>query len=239
LNLTRIATVVGLAAAVLSAADDIEPEHGKLNTGDAATLDTGGVEIGFGCGWEPGSSGVGPGLAAGALANLDFGLGLGWTMNDDRSRGFGDVDLSGHHLFLQLGAPVMDVAVISGVTLSTGDTAAGFGQGYSSRDNSLAASADFVRLSANAEMALALPIDAAGAGSTPDASLALGCQVTDWLQPEGEVNYGRELADGAEGGLAIAAGLVAPLTDLLLVKGGVSRPAPDRTATGRGRSFRV
>lgn len=222
--------VTGACLMAAPAESQFCPEHGKLATGDASTIDPRGVEVELGYSLEGGAHGIGLDLGVGMIENLDLGLGTEFAIDGD-ARGFGDIGVGGRWRFLQIDAPRLELAVSTGTTVPTG--AAEIGQGYWSWDNALAASADFTRLTANAELRFGLPVNAGEAGSALGANLALGWQFADWLQPEVELNYERELLADGENELALTAGLILLLSDLLMVKAGVMRGLTgDDPATG-------
>ncbi len=230
-------------------------EHAKLNTADASPVDPGHYEVEIGCSWTQAKrawdgdgaahsrglareQAVGPTLTVGIMENVDVSIGLDylWLRDDDNAapttgEGFGDFSFGGRYRFFTSGKYRIEAAWISGFTAPTGnhgnDDELGASQEFWSWDNSLVVSKDWEHWTMNAELGWSLPFgekrdDDRG---TLIANLAAGYQILEWLQPEVELNYSREYANGEadESALAVTAGLVMPINDCLRVNLGVQQ----------------
>jgi hypothetical protein len=231
-----LALLLATPAATL-AAD--APEHGKAATADASPVDAGGVEaeLGYAPVWnvrsaargfeaaERGSThGFAATVTAGVLPDVDVKLSGGFASTHDaasagptRGSGLTDATVGARWRFLNLEGPALELAATADLVMPVGSrgtgSALGLTQDFWSARGALVASKDFGALTANGELALATPVsgDAAGLRSVAQANAAVGYQLTDWLQPELELNYTHQAAVGADAQvLAVTAGVVAP-----------------------------
>lgn len=193
------------------------PEHGKLYTGDASTLDPGKVELEFGFAHRAGTNTNGMTLTVGLADNFDLGSSLKYVWMPGGNRGFGDMTLNARWRFLRFLSETGEVAFGPGVTVPVGNAGVGTGQGFWSWNNALTATVDLAPLTMNYELGLMLPLHKQfGTGIEFSGNGALGWQALDWLQPEIEANY-------AAGDWTLTAGAIAPLSKLLLVKIGIQK----------------
>jgi hypothetical protein len=232
--------------------EPVRPEHGKAVTADATPADPGSVEveIAYGPSWwaNGGELEARPGsmqplvlsVAVGVLPDVDVKAALGWaTVHQDvepgaagagpgRGSGQTDAALGARWRFLSLEAPAVDVAVIAGATIPTGarTTAASLGttQGYWSVGGALVASADWGRWTGNAELGLVVPLGGQRGDDvgTVVANLAVGHQLTPWVQPALELNYQHGFEAGPapdEEALWATAAAVVPVAPARLVVG--------------------
>jgi hypothetical protein len=218
-----LSTPVGQAVA-----EELRPEHGKINTGDATPVAAGVVEIEVGYapswtvrrGWGSFDDSAtaydhafGLQVTWGPIDALDFSLATGYAFvydagNDDArpgpTKGHGHLDdsITGRYRFLSTGP--LDLAITTGVTLPTGAESSprllGTCQGYVSWDSALVTSADAGRATGNLELGVSLPL---GPGreevrAVALANLAGGYHVLAWLQPELELNYERDVSVGSD-----------------------------------------
>lgn len=207
------------------AAEEAQPEHGKLNTADASPVDPGHVELEFGYGgthsrrcWDEHGNGAGRGrrmdhaaglsLTVGVVDNLDLSLAgcYLWLRDDDAEPDHGedwaDLEFGARYRFLNCEEHHLELAWIAGFTLPTGsrDCAReiGAGQRYWSCGQALALTKDWGRWTTNAEVGYALPFGEHrdDARGELGVNLACGYQALPWLQPELELNYAREFVKG-------------------------------------------
>ncbi len=183
-------------------------------------------------------------FATGITDNVDVGVAAGyhWVRDDDNDYDeldgefgprhgdhFGDLEFGARYRFLNLEPQRFEMAWIAGFTAPTGSDNCrreiGTSQEYWSLDQSLVASKDWGRLTANAEAGYSLPFgeDRDDSRGTAALNLAAGYQALDWLQPELELNYEREFVkdDYDPELIAGTAGLVMALSDTVSAKAGV------------------
>jgi hypothetical protein len=238
LRIAALAAVLTAAAARADDSSDGPPpgpDHGKMATEDATPVGEGVLEVeaayspsranhGWG-GFERSEHAHAHGwsltAAYGVSEHLDVKLGLGAgyvvDLNDPggatRGSGLTDVVLGARWRFLASAARALDLAVTTAMVAPSGESASddsiGMSQGYWSVRNALVASKDWGRATANAALALTLPVgggagDLRGAGS---ANLAFGYAVTGWLQPIAEVGYDLVRDGGTQERVALTAGL--------------------------------
>lgn len=191
-------------------------------------------------------------LTAGLVKNLDVAISSSYNWLRDKSNdydgdgnpgpttgnGIGDTGISARYRFIQSEAYSLDVAYIGGFTIPTGERSEashlGASQEYWSLNQTLVASKDWGKWTANADAGFSLPFgDRKGAArGALNADLGVGYQILPWLQPEAELNYARDFvanADDAET-LAVTAGLVMPICDRLRVNAGVQQAVWGRNA---------
>lgn len=191
-------------------------------------------------------------ITAGIVNNFDIAIGSGynWLRDEDNDydgdgnpnpttgNGLGDLDLHARYRFIRDDAQSLDVAYIGGVTIPTGDrngeSRLGGSQEFWSLNQTLVASKDWGKGTANLAAGFALPFgDRKGAArGTFYADLGIGYQILPWLQPEAEVNFARDFvsqADDAET-LAVTGGLVMPVNDRLRINAGVQQAVWGRNA---------
>lgn len=144
---------------------------------------------------------------------------------------FGDLDLSGRYRFFESKEQSLEFAYIAGLTIPTGSSSSreeiGTSQEFWSFNQTLVASKDWGKWTANADIGYALPFGdkRENARGTFNADVAIGYQVLPWLQPEVELNYGHDFLTDEEDSdvLAVTAGLVMPITDRLRVNLGMQQ----------------
>jgi hypothetical protein len=210
-----------LAAALARASgageDSPAPDHGKVATEDATPAGAGTLEVeaaysptfthrGSGS-FERSARGHSHALTLAALYgvadDLDVKISGGFGYLVDRTdlagptRGSGGSDLAFGTKLRLLANPAraLDLAMVTTFVAPTGAEEAsdrlGLTQGYWSMRNALVASKDWGRTTANAELALTVPVSR-GAGDLVggvSANAALGHAFVSWLQPLLEVNY--------------------------------------------------
>jgi hypothetical protein len=195
---------------------------------------------------------VGIALTAGLVDNVDIAVatGPGWLRDKDydfdgdgltdadTGRGLGDTEIGLRWRFYQSPERALDLAWIGGFTIPTGSKSdfgeIGTSQEFWSFNQTLAASRDWGRWTGNAALGYALPFgDRRGdAQGTLTLDVAIGYQLLDWLQPELELNYARDLVahDADSELLAATFGLVMPVSDDWRVNAGIQHGLWGRTA---------
>ncbi len=185
-------------------------------------------------------------LTVGLLKNLDANISAPYRWIKDKDNdyddadgidgpvngnGFGDISFSGRYRFFASESLGMKAGYIGGFTAPTGSRNSrkqiGTGQEYWSWDQQLVAVKSWVPWTANGAIGFALPFgdrrgDARGAFT---ADIAGGYQLKDWIIPVFELNYAREFLadDNDEQSLAMTAGFVMPVHDLLSVNAGIQQ----------------
>lgn len=152
----------------------------------------------------------------------------------EAGRHLGDMDLAFRHRFYS--GHNLDIAWLGGFTAPSGSSSTereiGTSQEYWSLNQTLAASMDFGRWTFNADGGYTLPFGGkrGQARGTMNTDIALGCQVTSWLQPEMELNYSREFISQADSSRFLAAtlGLVMPFSERWRVNTGHQIPLSGR-----------
>jgi hypothetical protein len=211
------------------------PDHGKMATEEATPIGDGAIEIE--AAYSPSLTSHGSGsfdrsahghshgysLAVfyGVTEHLDVKVGGGFGYVVDLSeaagptRGVGSSDLviGTRWRFLADADRALDLTVATTVVAPTGDDGSydslGLSQGYWSVRNALVASKDWGRATANAELALTLPVGG-GAGALRGggcANLAFGYAFLPWFQPIAEVNYDVVRDGGTAERVALTAGI--------------------------------
>jgi hypothetical protein len=238
LRLTLLAAALAAALAAPAARGHGEPpapDHGKVATEDATPVGAGVVEVEAAYspnvtnrGWgsfersaHAHAHGFSLSAAYGVSEDLDLkvGLGAGYVVDlsdpagATRGSGLTDVVLGARWRFLADAARALDLAVTTAVVAPTGEDASddsiGMSQGHWSVRNALVASKDWGRATANAAVALTLPVGG-GAGeleAAGSASLAFGYALAPWLQPMLEVGYDAVRDGGTQERVAVTAGL--------------------------------
>jgi hypothetical protein len=137
--------------------------------------------------------------------------------------------------FLSLASQALELALTADAVVPVGSphtsTRVGMTQKYWSARGALVATKDLGRLTANGELAWAVPVsgDAGGLRSTAQANAALGYELWPGLQPELEVNYQASVGRGSHV-LGVTAGLVASFGDGYRVVGAAQRGLWGRNA---------
>jgi hypothetical protein len=185
-------------------------------------------------------------VAAGVVENFDVAVSGNYAWLKDKENdfdendallgpasghNFGDLDLSGRYRFFESKELGLEFAYIAGFTIPTGSSSSrreiGTSQEFWSFNQTLVASKDWGKLTANADIGYALPMGdkRENARGTFNADVAVGYQVLPWLQPEIELNYGHDFLTDEEDSdlLAITAGLVMPITDRLRINLGMQQ----------------
>lgn len=234
--------------------EEAGPEHGKINTPDASPVDPGHVEVessytyshakrfwdGSGSSRDRGRAReqvLGLAVTAGVVENFDIALGGSyvWLKDADNAPGperghdLGDIELSGRYRFFE--GHDLELAYIGGLTLPTGSSSGsdeiGTSQEFWSFNQTLAASKDWEKWTANAAVGYALPLGGKreNARGTFNADMAVGYQILPWLQPEIELNYCHDYLENEEASEVLAAtiGLVMPINDELRINTGVQQ----------------
>ncbi len=184
-------------------------------------------------------------LTAGILDNLDVNIGGSYDWLKDKANDyddsdalfgpvkgdhFGDISFGARYRFLNNESYKLELAYSTGFTAPTGswngEKEIGTGQEYWSWDQTLEASKDWGKWTANADVGFALPFgDRLGsARGTFNADIAAGYQILPWLQPELEVNYSRDfVADDDAYVLALTGGFVMPINERFRLNTGIQR----------------
>jgi hypothetical protein len=211
------------------------PDHGKMATEDATPVGEGVLEVE--AGWAPSLTAHGSGpfeesahahshgysftAAYGVSEHLDVkvGLGAGYLVDlsdpagPTRGSGLSDLLLAARWRFLASDARALDLAVTTALVAPTGDDGSddslGLSQGYWSLRNALVASKDWGRATANAAIALTLPVggDAGALDLAGCASVAFGYAVVPWLQPIAEASYDAVRDGDTQHRLSLTAGV--------------------------------
>jgi hypothetical protein len=232
-----LALAVALAGAQVPAAvcaQDATPDHGKAATEEATPVGDGAIEIEaaynptftnpgggvFERAVEARTHAFSIGVFYGVTEHLDVKVSSGFADTQDtsdlagptRGRGSTDVVLGSRWRFLAHAERALDVTIATTVVVPTGreeqGDALGLTQGYWSLRNALVASKDWGRTTANAELAVTLPVSG-GAGDLVGslcANLAFG-YATGWFQPIAEVNYDATRDGVTQQRLALTAGV--------------------------------
>lgn len=232
LLLAALATGALLPAA--ARAEAAPPDHGKMATEEATPVGDGAIEVeaayapsltnrGAG-GFERSAHGhthsASLGVFYGVSEHLDVKVSGGFADTLDRTnlagptRGSGATDLvvGTRWRFLADAQRALDVTLATTVVAPTGlretSEALGLTQGYWSLRNALVASKDWGRTTANAELALTLPVsgDAGDLKGVASANLAFG-YAASWFQPIAEVNYEAARDAVTQQRLALTAGV--------------------------------
>lgn len=233
------AALVLLAPSARGAPDEAArpagPDHGKVATEEATPIGDGAIEVeaaycptltsrGSG-GFEQSARGHSHAFSIavlyGVTEHLDVKVAGGFGYAVDRSdlagptRGSGASDLAigARWRLLADVTRALDVTVATSLVVPTGARATpddlGLTQGYWSLRSALVASKDWGRTTANAELALTLPVTG-GAGDLDgavSANLALGHAFVSWFQPIAEVNHDVVRDATLQQRLAITAGV--------------------------------
>ena len=189
---------------------------------------------------------IGLTVTVGVFENLDIAVsgGYSWLRDDDNNfdenagimgpftgNGLTDMEVSGRYRFYNNQEQHLEIAYIGGVILPTGTSSdqdeIGTSQEFWSINQTLVASKDWDRLTLNGDIGFALPIGGKrqNARGTLNLDLALGYQVLPWLQPEVELNYSHDYVEDESDAqtLAVTAGLVMPINEMLRVNIGVQQ----------------
>lgn len=230
--------------------DDAAVDHGKAFTGDATPVEPGHVEIelAYAPAWWSIAGAVDrqsgeqhPAVAAlgvGLLRDVDLRLAAGWAMVQAtpgapgapvHGAGLADATVAVRWRFLSLADPAVDLAVTAAVTVPTGARTTPERLGTSreswSLGGALLASADWGRFTVGTELGFSAPLAPRASNDVGllVCNVAVGFQVTSWLQPELELNYQHEVELGEERDervLWATAALVVPVDGVRLLVGG-------------------
>jgi hypothetical protein len=149
--------------------------------------------------------------------------------------GLSDAAVGARWRFLSLAPQSLELALTADAVVPVGSphtsTRVGMTQKYWSARGALVATKDLGRLTANGELAWAVPVsgDAGGLRSTAQANAALGYELWPGLQPELEANYQASVGPGSQV-LGVTAGLVVSFGDGYRVAGAVQRGVWGRNA---------
>ena len=211
------------------------PDHGKVATDDATPAGAGALEVeaaygpslthAGGGGFEPAAHAHSHAFTLSVLygvtdqLDLKVGGGFGYVMDEadptgpTRGAGMSDLTLGSRWRFLTLADQALELMLTTTVLAPVGHqddgTSLGISQGYWTVRNGLVASKDWGRLTANAELALTLPVGA-GAGALlwgGCGNLAVGYEIVSWLQPFAEANYDLQRDGDTHQRLALTAGI--------------------------------
>ncbi len=211
------------------------PDHGKVATDDATPAGAGALEVEAAYGpslTHAGGGSFDPAAHAhshaftlavlyGVTDQLDLmvGGGFGYVMDETdptgptRGAGMSDLTLGSRWRFLALADQALDLMLTTAVVAPVGhqddETSVGLSQGYWSVRNGLVASKDWGRITANAELALTLPLGAGAGGLLLGGcgNLAVGYEIVSWLQPFAEANYDLQRDGDTHQRLALTAGI--------------------------------
>lgn len=218
-----------------AAAPAAGPDHGKMATEEATPVGGGAIEVEVAYGPTLTHRGTGDfdpsghahahaftlGVFYGLTEHLDVKVasGVGYAMDRSdalgptRGSGMTDLVLGSRWRFLALAERALDLTLATTVVAPTGleqtSTSLGLTQGYWSLRNALVASKDWGRATANAELALTVPVGG-GAGELDGvscANLAVGYALVSWFQPLVEVNYDLARDATTQQRLALTAGV--------------------------------
>ncbi len=211
------------------------PDHGKAVTDDATPAGAGALEVEAAYGPSLTHAGFGPFDPAahahshaftltvlyGVTDHLDLqiGGGFGHVMDESdpagptRGTGMADLTLGSRWRFLAIPERALDVMLTTTVIAPAGHqadgTSLGLSQGYWSVRNGLVASRDWGRTTADAELALTLPLGGGAAGLlwAGCGNVAVGYELVSWLQPFAEANYDLQRDGDMHQRLALTAGI--------------------------------
>jgi len=235
--------------------DDWTPEQGKLNTADASPVDSGKYELEFGYGfsiakhaWDINGKtqgrhlarekSIGFALTYGVINDIDVSVALDYLWVRDEENIFpvtgdniGDLSLSGRWRFFSLEKYSLGAAWVSGFTIPSGsddnEIELGTSQGFWSWENVLVIDKNWGRGTVNADVGYSLPFgtDRNNARGTFIADFAAGYHIFDWLQPEFELNYSKDLMRNNSDSerLGVTAGFIIPIAESVGIKTGVQQ----------------
>lgn len=187
--------------------------------------------------WE-----IGPVLTYGVRDDLDLGIGFGyaWLRDKDsglqRGQGLTDVAVSAKWCFYEDKDLGLAMAYLPTLTIPTGEqssaTRLGPGQEFWSLDTRFAVVKDWSeRWSSNLDFGYESAFgDREDFRGSLSANMALGYQFLPWLQPELELNYNHDLIanDRDADWVAVTAGVVLPVSELLCVRTGIQQAVAGR-----------
>jgi hypothetical protein len=253
-GVSLVAVFLTLGAA--TRADEIATcEHAKLNTQDATTLDEGAweVELSYGLlqsrhefrnSWGRGrrpyyrEEALGLGVTYGLAEDLSVGGALGYmgiydrTAADPMVSGWTDLSLEAKWRFFEDTARRLEVAYTPSLSLPTGG--AGVTDDFVVLYNGIAVSTDWTdRLTSNFDFGYAHAFGARRGDyrGTVSANAALGYHVTDWLQPEVELNYAHDFAHSSDADLlAVTLGAIICVHENVRLDVGVQQALAGRNA---------
>jgi hypothetical protein len=212
------------------------PDHGKMGTEEATPVGDEAWEIEAAYNPTINSRGMGSferaahghvhgfSLAGfyGVTEHLDLKVGAGFTSVYDetnlgtgptRGSGVTDVVLGSRWRFVADATRALDLCYASTLVVPTGreerEDALGVTQGYWSWRNALVASKDWGRTTANAELAVTVPVggDSGDLLGGLSANLAVGRALISWFQPFAEINYDAARDGVTQQRLAATAGI--------------------------------
>jgi hypothetical protein len=232
--------------------ETITPEHGKINTGDPSPVDPGHYEIEMDYGYlkarrafnERGhSSDRGLYHVRELALTLTIGLVDDWDMyfglpviriedhDSDPNRGsdIADISLGARYRFINNEGNHLEIAYTAGFIAPTGsdesENEIGTSQEFWSLEQAVILTKDWGRWTMNTELGYSYPFghDSNDANGSVALNTAVGYQITAVIQPELELNYGKEFGGAGVDAdvLAVTAGLVTPFNDTFLMKAGV------------------
>jgi hypothetical protein len=231
---SEVPTAAPTAEIRLAASAPATPDHGKMATEEATPVGGGAIEVelsynptflnagggAFETSADAHTHALSLGVFYGLTEHLDLKVGMGFADTLDHNdlsgptTGSGGTDLviGTRWRFLADPGRALDLCFATSLVAPTGSEgdAHGLGltQGYWSLRNALVASQDWGRTTANAELALTLPVSS-GAGDlvgSVGANLAVG-RAFSWLQPFAELNYEAARDAVTAQRLALTAGL--------------------------------
>lgn len=254
-KLTAVACLLVFSAGYVGAEEIIECEHAKLNTEDATPVDPGQWEIelsyefvrarrAFTDSWARTprpflrGEGYGLGVTYGVVENLNIGIGLGYASVYDRDadelhvRGLTDLEIGAKWRFYRDEARRLEIAYVPALTLPTGEDEVT--DDFFNLYNGIAVSKDWTdRLTSNFDFGYNQAIGGhrGGYSGTLSANAALGYHITDWLQPEIELNYAHDFNHDDDADLiAATAGFIVCLRDNVRLDVGVQRALAGQNA---------
>ena len=230
-------------------------EHAKLGTQDATPLDPGCWEIDFAYALERshrafdnswGQTGrptlrereFSTSIQYGLVPDVAIGIAVGHANVADRGEehlragGVTDLGLFAKWRFYNDEAAGLSMAYVPALTLPTGSRRVS--DGFASLYNGVALTKDWTdRLTSDFDLGYSFPFGGPRDGyrGTLSADVALGYHVTQWLQPEVELNYGHDFVRSGDSDLlAVTAGLIVCANDHLRLGVGVQQGIAGRNA---------
>jgi hypothetical protein len=260
----RLVVVIGalaLSSHCVGAQEEAACEHAKINTEDATTLDPGVWELELALGLAKSRRAfndhwgadrrlylreetLGLGLTYGLRQDLNVGLGFGYASVYDRDcddrtvRGWTDIEVGAKWRFYHDEARRLEIAYVPAIIFPTGS--AGMTDDFVSVFNGVAISKDWTsRLTSNFDLGYGFPVGGHRQEyqGTLSADAALGYHVTDWLQPEIELNYFHDFNHGNDADLlAATVGAIICLREDVRLDVGVQQGLTGRNAD-KGTAF--
>lgn len=235
LNIVCSAAAAALIITVPSGARaQATPDHGKMATEEATPVGAGNTEVelaytpsltlegegAFHSAAHAHTHGLTLGAFHGLTEHLDVKVVTGLAEMEDRSAPAGATTATGHTdlvfgsrwRFVADADRALDVTLATTLVVPTGreETARSLAltQGYWSLRNALVASKDWGRATANAELAVTVPVGGGAGELLGGASANVACGYAfGWFQPIAEVNYDTVRDGGTQQRLAVTAGV--------------------------------